>query len=128
MILRFIRWVLGGIILFFDRAFAPKSVTRSSQEQAKLDQMTSNFALYQYEACPFCVKVRRAIKRLGLNIELRDALKSAQYRDELVKNTGDDQVPCLRIVKDNGEVVWMLESSDIIHYLEMRVSGVQAAT
>nr|WP_239017376.1 glutaredoxin [Seongchinamella sediminis] len=48
-----------------------------------VDQQTAGLALYQYEACPFCVKVRRAMKRNGLNIETRDVKRSDSAREEL---------------------------------------------
>ena len=38
--------------------FTPRSVARDSAAQATIDQQTASLALYQYEACPFCVKVR----------------------------------------------------------------------
>ena len=74
------------------------------------------YKLYQFKACPFCVKVRRAIKREGLNIETRDAKNNEQYRQELLEQGGKVKVPCLRIEK-NGQVQWLYESNDIIAYL-----------
>jgi glutathione S-transferase len=84
--------------------------------QAQLDQQTSQFKLYQFKAWPFCVKVRRAIKREGLKIETRDAKNNQQFRQELLEQGGKIKVPCLRIEK-NGQVEWLYESNDIIAYL-----------
>ncbi len=75
-------------------------------------------SLYHYFACPFCHLVRRAIDRLGLEIEDRDILASSKYRRELVEATGRQTVPCLRIESGEGEVQWMHESRDIIDYLQ----------
>jgi len=111
MILRAIRWVLGQIILFGDWLTRPKPPQRTPEAQAALDAQTANLALYQFRLCPFCVKVRRAIHRLGLNIELRDALNDPQYRAELIEQGGQRKVPCLRI-EENGETRWLYESSD----------------
>ena len=86
----------------------------TSDEQAQLDQQTSQFKLYQFKACPFCVKVRRAIKREGLNIETRDAKNNEQYRQELLEQGGKVKVPCLRIEK-NGQVQWLYESNDLTY-------------
>lgn len=96
----------------------PKPVERSSEEQAAVDTQTESLSLYQFYACPFCVMVRREITRLGLNIDLRDA-QTSPYRDELAKEGGQVQAPCLRIEND-GEVQWMYESSDIVDYLKGR--------
>ena len=84
-------------------------------------------ALYQFRACPFCVKTRRAMKRLGLGIELRDARTDPQWRRQLLGGGGRLQVPCLFIPGEPGEARWMYESGDIIAYLERRFA-VQAAT
>lgn len=114
-----IRWILGRIILLLNWVFQPKGVKRSADIQAKIDNETSNMALYQYEACPFCVKVRRAMKRQSLKIETRNAKSPSPFADELVANGGQQKVPCLRI--QNGEEdVWMYESSEIIKYLETK--------
>jgi glutaredoxin len=116
--MKFIRWFLGKIILFLDSAFVPRSVERSAEQQKKLDESMKKFALYQFETCPFCVKVRRAIKRMGLKIELRDIKKAPSYAEELLKNGGQLQAPCLKISNSDGSVRWLYESGDIITFLE----------
>ncbi|WP_456445928.1 glutaredoxin family protein [Thiolapillus sp.] len=117
-----IRWLLGRIILFFDWLTQPKKPAHSPEHQAELDVHTRHMSLYQYAACPFCVKTRRAIRRLGLNIELRDAKNDPSFRHELVQEGGKQQVPCLRIENEDGSITWMYESSDIIDYLQERFS------
>jgi len=116
--MRIVRWFLGNLILFIDFITTPRGVKRSPEAQAQVDQQTRMLALYQFHACPFCVKVRRAMKRYSLNIELRDAKNNAMYREELEQEGGRIKVPCLRITNDDGSVSWMYESSDIIRYLE----------
>ena len=115
-----IRLILGKLILIINRLTAPTPIQRPPGLQAQIDQQTQKLALYQFEACPFCVKVRRAITRLGLKIELRDAQKVSRFKEELVKEGGMYQTPCLRITKDDGSVQWMYESSDIIQYIQQR--------
>jgi len=72
--------------------------------------------LYQFHSCPFCVKVRRTLHKLNVNIELHDA-KTDKIGNELLKEGGKRKVPCLRIEKD-GKVQWMYNSKDIIVYLQ----------
>ena len=115
--MKLVRWLLGRIILFFDFIFTPRSKKRDPQAQQALDEVTANMALYQFKACPFCVKVRRAIKRNGMKIETRDAKDNEAYRNELANEGGKIKVPCLRI-KEDGQVRWMYESSDIVAYLD----------
>jgi glutaredoxin len=115
-----IRLILGKLILFLNWLFAPRGITRDPGLQASIDQQTASLKLYQYEACPFCVKVRRALKRNSLNIETRDVKRSQTAKEELLAGGGDLMVPCLRIEDDQGGVSWMYESKDIIGYLQGR--------
>lgn len=113
-----IRLILGPILLFANWITTPRGIKRPENEQAKIDQETSKLTLYQFKTCPFCIKVRRAMKRLSLNIPTCDALKNENCREELQKGGGNIKVPCLRITDDNGNIKWMYESDDIIKYLQ----------
>jgi glutaredoxin len=123
-----VRAILGALILLLNWVFTPKSIKREASEQAAIDVQTSKLALYQYAACPFCVKVRRAMKRSALNIETRDAKRSEKFKEELLQGGGQLKVPCLRIEEDNGDVRWMYESGDIINYLEGHFNPTDAET
>jgi glutaredoxin len=113
-----IRWLLGSLILFFNWLFTPRGIKRDPELQAQIDLQTTGLKLYQYQACPFCVKVRRAMKRQSLSIETRDVKRSDIAREELLAGGGNLKVPCLRIEDVGGQVEWIYESSDIIRYLE----------
>ena len=116
LILKLLREGSGRILIFLDWMIKPAIVKRSSENQLQVNKKTESFKLYEFYACPFCIKTRRAIKRLNLNLETRNA-KQGDYRKELELNGGKVQVPCLRI--DNaGELIWLYESNDIIKYLE----------
>ncbi len=83
--------------------------------------MTSpGLALYHYDGCPFCTRVREAADRLGVSLELRDILESDDHRRELTQSTGSQTVPVLRIEEASGEVRWLPESANIIDYLDGR--------
>lgn len=120
--MRFIRWALGRIILLLDWVFTPKGIKRSPEDQLQVDTLTKGLSLYQYAACPFCVKVRRAMKRSTLNIPTHDANRCDSSRQKLMAGGGKLKVPCLRIETDNGDEQWMYESSDIIAFLQNRLS------
>jgi glutaredoxin len=117
-----VRWVLGQIIIFIDWITRPKPVQRSAEAQAEVDEQTRNMALYEFQMCPFCVKTRRQIHRLGLKIENRDARNNPEWNEELIEHGGKYQVPCLKITEADGSVQWMYESTDINQYLEDRFS------
>lgn len=123
MIMSLIRWPIGRLILLVNFVFSPTSPKRSSTEQAKVDDKTQNISLYQLPSCPFCVKVRRTMKREGLNIELRNINQKNDYLEELIREGGKRTVPCLRIEKANGQVQWLYESSDVIAHLQQLVKA-----
>lgn len=118
--MRLIRAILSFLILTLDRLFEPKGPNRASEAQHAIDAQTAKLKLYQFEGCPFCVKVRRHIKRVGLSIEYRDILKNPAWEQEMIQGGGQRQVPCLRIEKDDGSVQWLYESSEINRYLSER--------
>lgn len=118
-----VRWLLAQIIIFVDWATRPKPVQRSSDAQAEVDQKTESMVLYHFQMCPFCVKTRRQIHRLALNIESRDARNDPQWNQELVNDGGKYQVPCLKITAADGSVQWMYESTDINQYLDEKFSA-----
>ena len=117
-----LRAVLGPIILFFDWLTTPRGVQRSQDEQQKLDAITANMRLYQFKTCPFCIKVRRAIKRQSLNITCLDAQHDPHHRQALLEGGGKIKVPCLKIIDDQGKANWLYESNEIIRYLEDRAA------
>ena len=121
--MRIIHQILGALILFIDWLTTPKGIKRPEAEQASINQQTSALTLYQYKACPFCVKVRRAMKRQSLAIETRDAKRSEAAKNELLAGGGKLKVPCLKVVNASGDEQWMYESKDIIAYLDQRFSA-----
>jgi len=119
--LRLLREGSGRVLILIDWLFKPSVVKRNDEEQAKVDQETKILKLYQFYACPFCVKTRRAIKRLNLKVETRDAQTAGNFRKELEISGGKIKVPCLKL-EGAGEATWIYESNDIIKYLDERFS------
>ncbi len=119
--LRLLREGSGRVLILIDWLFKPSVVKRNDEEQTKVDQETKILKLYQFYACPFCVKTRRAIKRLNLKIETRDAQTAGKFRKELEISGGKIKVPCLKL-EGAGEATWIYESNDIIKYLDERFS------
>lgn len=117
---RIMRWPLGQLVLLSNWLTRPDRPVLSPQRQAELDLATESLKLYQFKQCPFCVRTRRQIHRLGLNIETRDARNDPQWREELVTEGGKYQVPCLKVTHEDGSVEWMYESKDINRYLDQR--------
>ncbi len=122
---RTLRFVLIPFVLLWEIVTTPKGIVRPLEVQQGIDAQTRGMALYQFKTCPFCIKVRREIRRLSLNIELRDAQHDAQHRDALLQGGGSLQVPCLRITDEQGNSQWMYESGEINAYLHKRFAQAQ---
>jgi len=75
-------------------------------------------ALYHFEGCPYCSRVRRVIDELGIDVELRDIFEDQTYLKALKEARGRRTVPVLCIIDADGEERWMPESADIVRYLQ----------
>lgn len=117
---RTLRLILTPFMLISEKLSTPESITRSAEEQARADEASKDLALYQFKACPFCIKVRKEIARLGLNIETRDAQHNPEHRAALEAGGGRIKVPCLKIQQDDGSERWLYESDEIKAWLQER--------
>ena len=123
MIVKALRVGLGQLIIFIDFITRPRKQQRSGEAQAQVDNAAKDLTLYQFHACPFCVKTRRSLRRLNVPVALKDAKNNEQDRQTLLNEGGKIKVPCLRIEED-GKTTWMYESKAIIAYLDKRFSAV----
>lgn len=123
MLVKALRVGLGQMIVLGDALTRPRPQRRSAQGQAAVNTEAARLSLYQFHACPFCVKTRRAIHKLNAPIALRDAKGDPEAREQLLAGGGKVKVPCLRIDEADG-TRWMYESSEIIAYLEQRFANV----
>jgi glutaredoxin len=119
--MKIVRWILGRIILILDFITRPKKINRSKENQNRLDEKFKNCSLYEFHTCPFCVKVRRFLRKNSINIKIKDARGNKLHRDDLKKYGGKIQVPCLRIKEDNNADEWLYESKEIIEYFENKI-------
>ncbi|MDN6296467.1 MAG: glutaredoxin [Halomonas sp.] len=117
---RGVRLVLTPVMIISEKLSTPNAVERSDAEQADVDKACEKLALYQFRTCPFCIKVRKEIARLGLKVERRDAQLDPVHKKALQEGGGRVKVPCLRIENDTGNVEWLYESDDINAYLHRR--------
>ena len=121
MLLEPIRWIVGQGVLAYEKMTAPEPPELTPDQQAMLDAQTTGIALYEFPACPFCMKVRKEMRRNGLNIERRDARRNPSWGDELRSEGGKYQTPCLKITNSDGNVHWLYESNDIIDWLDSNI-------
>jgi glutaredoxin len=119
LLINIIRNLLGGLIAAIDFITRGSKLKRTPEAQQQVAVELEKLSLYQFFACPFCIKTRRAMYKLNLPMVKRNASEGSPYRDELLQGGGKIQTPCLRIEKGDA-VEWLYESSAIISYLEKR--------
>jgi glutaredoxin len=119
--MKLIRFIVGRIILFLDFLTRPSPVIRSREDQDSVDAAVTGLSLYQFKACPFCVKVRRHMRRRSIKIDLKDAKTDLLIKEELIREGGKHKVPCLRIAEDNKEVQWLYSSDEICRFLDAKL-------
>lgn len=117
---KMLRLILGPFMLLKERLTRPQGVVRDAAEQARVDAACQKLALYQFNTCPFCIKVRQEMRRLSLTVALRDAQHSAENRRILLAQGGNIKVPCLKITNEHGNAKWLYDSSAIIAYLQQQ--------
>jgi len=122
MIINIIRQVLGRLIVALNVVFPPRKKSRTKAEQEKVNLETQKLVLYQFNLCPFCVRVRRMMTRLRLKIECRDIKASETHQSELIAGGGKRKVPCLRI-EEGSKITWLYESMEINTYLTARFAA-----
>lgn len=117
---RTLRTLLGPVMLIKERLSRPTSLQRAPEQQAEVDRQCKGLTLYQFQTCPFCIKVRQEMHRLALPITRLDAQHDAQSRAALLQGSGATKVPCLKITEADGAVRWVGDSGAIIDYLRGR--------
>ncbi|RLM66464.1 uncharacterized protein C2845_PM16G08610 [Panicum miliaceum] len=90
-------------------------VATSSGENTGSATSAPTLQLYEFEACPFCRRVREAMTELDLSAEVYPCPKGSRRHREMVKKIGGkEQFPLL---VDASTGVTMYESGDIVNYL-----------
>jgi len=120
VLLKIFREGVGGLMAFISFLTSPRKIKRSPDAQLEVNKKAETMSMYQYFACPFCIKTRRTVHRLNVPIEYRDAqVRGGEHRNTLEREGGQIKVPCLRI--DDGEkTTWLYESNDIVAYLNQQ--------
>ena len=62
--------------------------------------------------------MRLALLWWGLKIPLRETIFNPGNNADLIAGGGKNQVPCLRIENEGGDVRWLYESIDIVRYFK----------
>ena len=122
-----LRLILGPFLLLGYWLTQPRGIVRPEAEQHAVDARTRSLALYHFPTCPFCLKSRRVMRRLSLNIELRDAQNNETHRAALIAGGGKRQTPCLLITDASGQQTWLYESDAINAYFNREFGDASAA-
>lgn len=119
-----LRVILGPVMLLKETLTRPTGIVRAQAAQQSTDLQCQNLALYQYQTCPFCIKVRQEICRLSLTIRRVDAQHEGSDRQALLQGGGQTKVPCLKITDGSGNSQWLYDSEKIVAYLRGRFANV----
>ena len=128
VLLKIFREGAGGLMALISFLTSPRKIKRSPDAQIEVNKKAETMSIYQFFSCPFCIKTRRAIHRLNIPIEYRDAqTRDGEHRSTLEREGGQIKVPCLRIDAGNT-TTWLYESKAIIAYLNQKFDApVQAS-
>ena len=118
-----LRVILGPVMLLKEKLTRPTGIVRAQAVQQSTDLQCQDLALYQYQTCPFCIRVRQEISRLSLNIQRIDAQHEGSDRQALLQGSGQTKVPCLEITDDSGSSQWLYDSEKIVAYLRGRFAA-----
>jgi len=89
-----------------------------NENRSDAESASDSLSLYYFKTCPYCFRVLRVLKKLGVEVEKRDIHADAQHQTDLIAARGRKTVPVLRIISSDGEERWLPESRDIISYLK----------
>lgn len=97
-------------------ALGPLRLRDSSSVLGSAPRPVQNLILYEYDASPYCKRVREMINLLDLTVEYRPCpgARQGQFSQEMLKRTGRQTVPFLIDPNTNMK---LFESNDIIEYL-----------
>lgn len=113
-------WKIDSIFFNDDESYSlklgPLSIRDSSTVLQDAPRPDEPLILYEYDASPYCKRVREMINLLDLTVEYRPCpgARCGKFSQELLERTGRQTVPFLI---DPNTGVEMFESSDQIEYL-----------
>ncbi|CAN6475600.1 unnamed protein product [Victoria cruziana] len=96
------------------RSVVPRKINQQEAGSTEI-KPPKNLQLYEFEACPFCRRVREASTELDLSLEVYPCPKGSLRHREMVKKLGGkEQFPFLI---DPNTGISMYESGEIVKYL-----------
>ena len=85
----------------------------------------ASLRLYEFEACPFCRRVREAISYLDLEVTIVPCGQGSRHREHVVAAAAKAgrAKPSFPYLEDDAAGVRLFESEDIVnHLLEVRAA------
>lgn len=97
------------------RTLGNESWTETNSKIATYKRPEKPIEIYEYEACPFCRKVREAVTILDLDVMFYPTPRGAPHHREKVEKIGGKQRYPFMVDPNND--ISMYESNDIVEYL-----------
>ncbi|XP_019439237.1 PREDICTED: uncharacterized protein LOC109344960 isoform X1 [Lupinus angustifolius] len=86
-----------------------------SNSKVETSNLPITLQLFEFEACPFCRRVREALTELDLSVEVYPCPKGSVRHREVVRKSGGKEMFPFLIDRNSG--ISMYESGDIVKYL-----------
>ncbi|KAE9614476.1 hypothetical protein Lal_00012331 [Lupinus albus] len=96
-------------------AWGSNSKVESSMNKDMTSNLPITLQLFEFEACPFCRRVREALTELDLSVEVYPCPKGSVRHREVVRKSGGKEMFPFLIDQNSG--ISMYESGDIVKYL-----------
>ncbi|KAJ1444299.1 hypothetical protein M885DRAFT_553306 [Pelagophyceae sp. CCMP2097] len=108
-----IEMALSGLASIVRTPFAPGAGSTALPAAAMGAALPGGLTLYEFEACPFCRRVREAVTRLDLVVDVVPCGRDSRHRAAVRRIGGKEQFPML--VTADGAALY--ESEAIVQYL-----------
>ncbi|KAG0622683.1 hypothetical protein M758_3G115900 [Ceratodon purpureus] len=111
----FLETATTGVASLARLPWGSQVLPEAAAARTEAGQPAKPLQLYEFEACPFCRRVREALTELDLSVEIFPCPKgSLRHRESVRSKGGKDQFP---FFLDTNTGVSLYESSDIVKYL-----------
>jgi hypothetical protein len=93
------------------------------EEREKRMALFAGYTLYGFRISTYSLKARIGLKRLGLDLPMKDILESEEAYRELMAGGKRDLSPCLRIDHPGKPSEWIYHARKIVEHCEARIKS-----
>ena len=117
--MKFSHYLNGYTLKLIDRLVPVKPMVHNQERQSQLDSESRRMHLYFSQNSAASIRVKRFCDRVGLHVVEKDVERVNSYCNELLKEGGQPNIPCLRL-ELNGRTHWLYGPNEIVQFLNNR--------